>query len=92
MLELNDRSSVHLRRFVFALAFVACGACKSSPDQPPAKTEDPQSKPDAPNCPAPEENACENEETHEQCLARHEECPGEVMVLESCPVQYACPG
>lgn len=26
-----------------------------------------------------------------QCRVREEQCPGEVIVLESCPLQFACP-
>ncbi len=36
-------------------------------------------------------DACINEENLAQCRAREAECPGQVLVLESCPLQFACP-
>lgn len=34
---------------------------------------------------------CITEHNFAQCQARAAECPGEVLQLESCPLQFACP-
>jgi hypothetical protein len=34
---------------------------------------------------------CSNAETTELCTACYEKCGPDCVVLESCPVQYACP-
>lgn len=36
-------------------------------------------------------DACMNEDNFAACRQRESECPGEVIVLESCPLQFACP-
>ncbi|MDQ3034226.1 MAG: hypothetical protein M3Y87_17590 [Myxococcota bacterium] len=36
-------------------------------------------------------DACITDENFAQCRAREEECPGQVLALESCPLQFACP-
>lgn len=39
-----------------------------------------------------EENAeCLSADAAEECEAANDECPGRVVVLESCPVQFSCP-
>lgn len=69
-----------------ALSFImliaaSCGATSHSPDG--AATE---------SCggyrPTGE---CMNEENFAQCLEREAECPGQVIALESCPLQFDCP-
>lgn len=35
--------------------------------------------------------ACLSERSGEECEAAYAECPGRVLVLESCPIQFACP-
>jgi hypothetical protein len=34
---------------------------------------------------------CWNSELSEKCQELHAECPGQIVVMESCPVQLACP-
>lgn len=34
---------------------------------------------------------CVSDASIAQCRVREEQCPGEVIVLESCPVQFVCP-
>lgn len=41
------------------------------------------------NCPAPDE-PCMNAGNYEQCLDMATTCSGGVVVLESCPLQFAC--
>lgn len=36
-------------------------------------------------------DACTTEENLAQCRQMEARCPGQVSVLESCPVQFACP-
>ena len=36
-------------------------------------------------------DACVTDENLAQCREREAECPGAVVVLESCPLQFACP-
>jgi len=36
-------------------------------------------------------DACVNDTNLAACREREAECPGSVIVLESCPVQFACP-
>lgn len=35
--------------------------------------------------------ACLTATAAEDCEAANDECPGEVLVAESCPVQFSCP-
>lgn len=34
---------------------------------------------------------CMTEENLPECEAANEACPGEVLVMESCPLQFGCP-
>lgn len=38
-----------------------------------------------------EHSACLTANAAEVCEARNDECPGEVRIAESCPVQFFCP-
>jgi hypothetical protein len=45
----------------------------------------------ATDCPYAAGDACITEENLAQCQEMARQCPGEVMALESCPLQFACP-
>ncbi|MEM9071816.1 MAG: hypothetical protein AAGE52_25120 [Myxococcota bacterium] len=65
---------------------VACGGSEEADNSGSAGGEDPA----AGQCPD-ELGPCYNEETRAECRAALAECPsGQLDVLESCPVQYAC--
>lgn len=72
-----------MKRAAYLLTFLlgACGA-QSAPPATDAAGEDCRFEPDDP---------CISEEGLEQCRARSAECPGEVLILESCPIQVRCP-
>lgn len=36
-------------------------------------------------------DACMNDDNFAACQQREAECPGAVLVLESCPLQFRCP-
>lgn len=37
------------------------------------------------------DDACVNEDNLAECRRREAQCPGEVQVMESCPLQFGCP-
>jgi len=37
-------------------------------------------------------DGCVNERNLAQCMRAAAQCPGEVQVMESCPLQFSCPG
>lgn len=37
------------------------------------------------------DDACMNEDNLAQCRAMAAQCPGQVQVMESCPLQFGCP-
>lgn len=41
-------------------------------------------------CPKPTDG-CMNEDNAAQCRDKARQCPGEVVTLESCPLQFRCP-
>jgi hypothetical protein len=45
----------------------------------------------ATDCPYTAGDSCITEENLAQCQEMARQCPGEVMALESCPLQFACP-
>ena len=65
-----------------SLLALALGCATASP--PPSMSGD-----EASMCPAPTEG-CMNEENHAQCLEAEAKCPGKVVTLESCPLQFGC--
>ena len=68
---------------LLALLLMACG----SSTHPPADAD-----PSAATCGGYGPNdACMNEDNFAACQAREAECPGQVLALESCPLQFACP-
>ncbi len=69
--------------FSLLAALAGCGATSSEPqtDARAADTCAGHSRTDA----------CITEENFAQCQAREAECPGQVLSLESCPLQFACP-
>ena len=62
---------------VIALSLALCALSACGPDK---KT---LCRPEKPT-------ACDTEESMRQCEQKYDECFGRVVVLESCPVQYAC--
>lgn len=67
------------------LALTACGASSTPPDD---ATSDTQSD----VCEGHRvTDACMNADNFRQCQEMAAQCPGEVQVLESCPLQFACP-
>jgi hypothetical protein len=60
-----------------ALALVI-GACGSEPSDFCAQVEE-------------DNAACITPAGMDQCAQMESQCPGEVLVLESCPLQFACP-
>lgn len=42
-------------------------------------------------CDLEQAKPCQDETTRQQCVTCYEECGPNCAVLESCPVQYACP-
>jgi hypothetical protein len=75
----------HATLALLALVLMACG---SSTHPPSSNDGDPGSGTCAGNGP---NDSCMNEESFAACQAREAECPGQVLVLESCPLQFACP-
>lgn len=70
----------------------ACGTATPTPATGPA-TAPAANASTAPgasaDCPAPSA-ACMNQDNHARCLALAKKCPGKVLQLESCPLQFAC--
>ena len=54
-------------------------ACQSSPSDTSS----------AWTCPEPTE-ACMDEENYQQCLDVSATCEGEILIMESCPLQFGC--
>ncbi|MBW2522932.1 MAG: hypothetical protein JRI23_02090 [Deltaproteobacteria bacterium] len=65
------------------LLFLAPLACAATPsaDGPSSDRSD--------RCPPPTA-ACMNEDNHAQCRQVAASCAGEVLQLESCPLQFSC--
>ena len=77
-----------------AMAFLLLAACGS-----PATLDQPVGGAAGDEMPA--ENSCEGYSEGDACITAENlaqcermaaECPGEMQVLESCPLQFACPG
>lgn len=66
---------------VALLCLAACGGQSTSSDTPDAEA----------GCPYTLDVPCIDEDALAQCEAAYTECGGEVSVLESCPLQFACP-
>ena len=43
----------------------------------------------ASSCP-PADEACMTEELYEECLEIEASCSGEILIMESCPLQFGC--
>lgn len=80
-------------RTLSASVLLALATACTTASPPPASTGG--SSPDAVDdkaesmCPAPTDG-CMNEENHKECLEVEAKCPGKVLTLESCPLQFAC--
>ena len=76
-----------------ALVLTPVLGCDSKPPADPAApttagADDGAAAP-SDDCPPPDAG-CMNEENHAQCLEKAKECPGKVLQLESCPLQFSC--
>jgi hypothetical protein len=73
---------------LLVLNLFACPSESSTPSEPVAGEagEVPVTKS---SCPAPTEG-CMNADNHKACLEAEAKCPGKVLTLESCPLQFAC--
>ncbi len=89
------RTTVRCLLVSFAL-LAACGASTAPADPPPSS--DPRPPPDSPP-PADDTvcnghratDSCMNAENFAVCQEMSRRCPGQVLDLESCPLQFACP-
>ena len=61
-------------RFILLLVLVGCGV--SAADS-------------ASVCPAPTD-PCMNEDNYQECLDAEASCTGNLVLLESCPLQFGC--
>jgi hypothetical protein len=75
---------------LLALLLVACGSSTYPPPGAPDGDTGADPSPDTCGGYGPND-ACMNEDNFAACQAREAECPGQVLVLESCPLQFACP-
>lgn len=64
----------------------ACGTTPTPAASEPANSPAPAASAD---CPAASE-PCMNEDNLAVCLSVAKKCPGKVVQLESCPLQFAC--
>ncbi len=70
--------------FLALLAF-GCGASTPAPD-----TNDGDGTGAAEDCPYSVEDGCIDEDALAECRQAAEQCPGAVLVMESCPLQFGC--
>ena len=66
----------------FLLAFLFACASDGSDSSPSDSSS-------ASVCP-PATEACMNEENHQDCLDVEATCTGEILTMESCPLQFGC--
>lgn len=79
--------------FGFFFAVAACdksGDATAPGDTAPADGAEPDASAGGCGDRSPTE-PCMNDENFAQCQEMEAKCPGEVLVLESCPLQFACP-
>jgi hypothetical protein len=62
----------------------ACGGSQSASDT--------TAEPSAGDCSYGESDPCVTSDALAQCRAMAARCPGRILALESCPLQFACPG
>ncbi len=87
------RTSPFLLAIALSLSLVATACDKPSSATPPV---DPATEDDgatgtgtcAGHAPT---DTCMDENNFAQCQKMEAECPGEVLVMESCPLQFGCP-
>lgn len=73
---------------VFFLGLAACGASLNQPVGGPTGDVMPAEG----SCEGYSEgDACITSENLAQCEQMSAQCPGEMQVMESCPLQFACP-
>jgi hypothetical protein len=69
-----------------ALALLLLPACGGSSAPPPSDVDEDDTC--AGYSPS---HQCMNPDNFELCRALEAECPGQVLVMESCPLQFSCP-
>lgn len=74
--------------YLIPLLLFACGTTPAAPPTEPTSNPPATSTASA-DCPSPTDG-CMNEDNHAECLAVAKKCPGKVVQLESCPLQFAC--
>ncbi len=77
-----------MREILFSVVF-ALMACDGAPGPSPDSGGVPTSGLSCGGVQAGE--PCVTDSSIAQCRVREGQCPGEVILLESCPVQFACP-
>lgn len=82
-----------MRPLLLLSALLLTAACanphtRGTPDGPDDLPPEPMASAD-PRCPAPTDG-CMNEDNHAACLEIADTCAGEILQLESCPLQFAC--
>ena len=70
------------RALLIAALLAGCGSNASSTE--------PDGTTPAEGCPYAVDDPCMNEDNHAACLEVASKCPGEVVQLESCPLQFSC--
>jgi len=81
---------VRLLPSLSALLFTAACGPSPSTSPPPSTGAEPSPTSGADmRCPAPND-PCMNADTHAQCMKVAASCEGEILQLESCPLQFAC--
>lgn len=68
-------------RHLVVVPLLALAACPAPPDPDPGFCTDLMEA----------DSACMNEDNLADCEEANEACPGEVLVMESCPLQFGCP-
>lgn len=72
-----------MKRLALFLILAACGGAQTGGSTEPSDVLD---------CPYTMEDSCIDEAALAACEAASVECPGQVQVMESCPLQFGCGG
>jgi hypothetical protein len=71
------------------LAFLTAGAMATTACDTSATDSSATDTSPAWACPEPTDS-CMNEENHQECLDVVATCEGEILIMESCPLQFGC--
>jgi len=78
-------------RIVALISMLVLGACGGSSDEPASSGSAGAEQP-AETCEGyTRGQSCVDDAAFSQCQQMSAQCPGEVQVMESCPLQFACP-